>query len=202
MCDTFIDEIVGCVPQARLDNEKGMTLLSHLISRAKRQLWVREKNLTAWRSDLIISSFKKFLESTDFKELRLAFYKADNKEEALLALKKDREGLWKLLEVHKEKIESGKIKIYWWEKGSLHKQHLVISENDVCTESHYSGPESKCGSAYFFFDSPSDVLYWQQIYERSMSRKAKDDIFSEYSKEELLRSFSCQKSLSEICLYK
>lgn len=189
MCDTFIDEIVGRIPKVRFVNEEGASLLSRLILRAERKLWIREKNLTAWGSTLVINSLRKFLESSYFEELRLTFYKADKKDDALLKLREDRSALWGLLAEHKEKIQSGNIKLYWWEEGCLYKQHLIISERDVCTESHYSDPECTCGPAYFFFDSPGDVSYWQQVYDRAVSRESEDDMFSEYSKEELLKAF-------------
>lgn len=184
MCDT-IGDIVGSIPKVKLTDKRGLNLLSQLIGRARKKLWIRERNLTPWMDDNVVKSFEAFLNNSRFEELRLAFYKSDGKSGALSNMRKERPLLYNLLVKHGDKIASGKIILYWWEKGSFEKQHLIISEQDVCVESHFSDSECSCGPACFFFESPGDVRDWQTIYQADLENKKSDNIFREYKKDEL-----------------
>lgn len=188
VCDG-VEAIVNAVPNHKLTSVEGINLLSRLIARAKKRLWIRESNLLVWEDKLIINALGSFLDK-DFEEMRLAFHKEDNKKDALDNFKRDRKEIWALLESHQEKIESGAIKIYWWNVGYQYKHHLMISDTDVCVESHNCDPERTCGPAHFFFNDNKYVEYWLQIFEDSLEPKRSSDKLERYESEEIFPCIS------------
>ncbi len=187
----------------KLTSDNGIKKLASMINGCSYKLDIRERNLSPliWEEPVIIEALSNVMTKKDFK-LRLAFHKADEKEEALETLLLRNTKLKNFLNKNSQKIERGFIKLFHWREGFL-GVHSIIGDDDYCviTETHKPNRTSNgtddrdtCSTAAFTYFDSREIKIHRDLYENAIGQKngGKNiydlpDVMVEYEKDILLK---------------
>lgn len=186
-----IGSVLGSTPSANF-SYGDFVRLGSLIEGAEKHLYVWEGKLSSglWEHGRIISSLRYFTDK-DIDEFYLAFRNTDDKDTSLDYLVENNKELLKLLKEKEDKIDSGKIRLFFWEPINEGKNHKFISEKGYCAETH-----SDCFDiGHFFYGNDSLVkrfvreetkMYRDAIRAgRDPSLNGNNEMLIEYKPEEI-----------------